>query len=186
VKAVINARGLNTVVGGGTPSPRMREAMDRFDRYYVDMKDLLEKTGEIVARTIGAEAAYITPGAAAALTLGTAACITGDDVEKMAALPDTTGLKNRVVIQANHTNQYDRAVTIVGTKLIEVGDKSGTTREQLESALNDPVACVLYAAHLEGAPGVLPLDRVLEIARGKGVPVLVDAAGQIYPIDRML
>jgi D-glucosaminate-6-phosphate ammonia-lyase len=186
VKPVINARGLNTVVGGGTPSPRMREAMERFDRYYVDMKDLLEKTGEIVARTLGAEAAYITPGAAAALTLATAAFITGDDIDKIASLPDTTGLKNRVVIQANHTNQYDRSVTIVGTKLVEVGDKSGTTRQQLESALNDQVACVLYAAHLDQAPGVLQLPEVLEIAHGKGVPVLVDAAGQVYPIDRML
>ena len=99
VKAVINARGFNTVVGGNTPSPRMKDVMRQMDRYYVDMQDLLAKSGEIIARLMGAEAAYVTPGAAAALTLGTAACITGDDLEKMALLPDTTGMKNKVVIQ---------------------------------------------------------------------------------------
>jgi L-seryl-tRNA(Ser) seleniumtransferase len=186
VRPVINARGFNTVVGGGTPSPRMKEAMERMDRYYVDMKDLLEKTGQIIAGLIGAEAAYVTPGAAAALTLGAAACITGDDVEKMARLPDTAGLKNKVVIQANQTYQYDRSVTIVGTTLVEVGDQSGTTAGQLESALTADVACVLYPAHLDQVAGALPLAQVLEIAHAKGVPVMVDAAAQVYPLERML
>jgi D-glucosaminate-6-phosphate ammonia-lyase len=186
VRPVINARGLNTVVGGGTPSPRMKEAMERMDRYYVDMRDLLEKSGQIIARLLGCEAAYVTPGAAAALTLGTAACITGDDVDKMARLPDTEGLKNKVVIQANQTYQYDRSVTIVGTTLVEVGGQSGTTAQQLESAMTADVACVLYPAHLDQVPGALPLDKVLEIAHAKGVPVLVDAAAQVYPIERML
>src|SRR5947208_12807711 len=139
VRPVINARGFNTVVGGGTPSPRMREAMERMDRYYVDMRDLLEKTGQIIARLLGAEAAYVTPGAAAALALGTAACITGDDLEKMALLPDTEGMKNKVLIQASQTYQYDRSVTIVGARLVEVGDTSGTTAEQLAAALTDDV-----------------------------------------------
>jgi D-glucosaminate-6-phosphate ammonia-lyase len=186
VRPVINARGFNTVVGGGTPSPRMKEAMERMDRYYVDMRDLLEKTGQIIARLLGCEAAYVTPGAAAALTLGTAACITGDDVEKMARLPDTEGLKNKVVIQANQTYQYDRSVTIVGTTLVEVGDGSGTTAQQLEAVLTADVACVLYPAHLDQVAGALPLEKVLEIAHAKGVPVLVDAAAQIYPLERML
>ena len=45
---------------------------------------------------------------------------------------------------------------------------------------------MLYPAHLDQVAGALPLDKVLEIAHGKGVPVLVDAAAQIYPIERML
>jgi D-glucosaminate-6-phosphate ammonia-lyase len=186
VRPVINARGFNTVVGGGTPSPRMREAMERMDRYYVDMQDLLDKTGQIIARLIGCEAAYVTPGAAAALTLGTAACITGDDLEKMALLPDTAGMKNKVVIQASQTYQYDRSVTIVGTTLVEVGDASGTTAAQLEAALTADVACVLYPAHLDDVPGALPLQQVLDLAHARGVPVLVDAAAQVYPLERML
>jgi L-seryl-tRNA(Ser) seleniumtransferase len=66
----------------------------------------------------------------------------------------------------------------VGTSLVEVG------AENLEDALGDTdVAAVLYPAHLESRPGALPLDEVLRIAHQKGVPVLVDAAGQVHPLD---
>src|SRR5215813_5094781 len=135
VRPVINARGHNTVLGGSTPSPRVRQAMEDAERYYVVMQDLLRSTGETIAGLIGAEAAYVTSGAAAALALGTAACITGNDLEKIALLPDTEGMKNKVLIQASQTYQYDRSVTIVGARLVEVGDASGTTAEQLAAAL---------------------------------------------------
>jgi D-glucosaminate-6-phosphate ammonia-lyase len=184
VTPVINARGHNTVLGGSTPAPRVKEAMERAERYYVDMQELLDKAGQIVAELLEAEAAYVTPGAAAALALGTAACITGEDVELMARLPDTVGLRNRVVIQKRHHYSYERATTIVGTTLIEVGDDAGTTAEQLAAALRPDVANVLYPAHLEGTPGTLSLAEVIEIAHSTGVPVLVDAAGQVYPLER--
>jgi D-glucosaminate-6-phosphate ammonia-lyase len=185
VKPVINARGFMTVLGGSTPSPRVKQAMEEAERYFVEMKDLLEKGGEIVAGLIGCEAAYITPGAAAALALGTAACVTGSDMDKMARLPDTAGMKNQVVIQKCQRYSYDRAPTIVGTKLVEVGDENGATAEQLEAAIGPQTACVLYAAHLEDRPGALSFDQTLEIAHRKGVPLLTDAAGQVYPIERM-
>lgn len=185
VTPVINARGHNTVLGGSTPSPKVKEAMERAERYYVDMAQLLERAGEIVAGLIGAEAAYVTPGAAAALALGTAACITGSDMDAIARLPDTTGMRAKVLLQAAHHYAYERATTIVGTKLVEVGDTSGTTEAQLDAALGADVATVLYPAHLEGKPGTLPLRQVIEIARRKNVPVLVDAAGQVYPISKM-
>ncbi len=184
VTPVINARGHNTLLGGSTPSPRVKAAMERAERYYVDMEQLLDKTGEIVAGLLGAEAAYVTPGAAAALALGTAACITGRDPELMARLPDTTGLKNQVVIQHAHRYAYERAPTIVGTKLVEVGDAAGTRPEQLEAALGADTATVLHPAHLEDKAGSLPLLQVLEIAHRRSVPVLVDAAGQVYPLEK--
>ena len=160
VKPVINARGFLTVLGGSNPSPRVKQAMDEADRYFVEMKDLLEKGGEIIARLIGCEAAYITPGAAAALALGTAACVTGNDLDKMSRLPDTTGMKNKVVIQKCQRYSYDRAPTIVGTKLVEVGDENGATAEQLEAAIGPETANVLYVAHLESRPGAIELDGV--------------------------
>jgi D-glucosaminate-6-phosphate ammonia-lyase len=184
VRPVINARGHNTVLGGSTPSPRVRQAMEDAERYYVVMQDLLRSTGETIAGLIGAEAAYVTSGAAAALALGTAACITGNDLEKIGRLPDTAGLKNKVLIQARHHYAYEHATTIVGAKLIEVGTPGeGTTAAQLEAALTPDVATVLYPAHLEGKPGCLPLKDVLSIAHARGVPVLVDAAGRVFPLE---
>jgi L-seryl-tRNA(Ser) seleniumtransferase len=183
---VINARGHQTVLGGSTPSPHVKAAMERAERYFVDMQRLLQRSGEIIAELIGAEAAYVTPGAAAALALGTAACVTGSDMDAIARLPDTTGRKHKVLIQNRQHYSYERATTIVGTTLVDVGDELGTTAAQLEAALGPDVATVLYPAHMDGTPGTLPLVQVLQIAHGKGVPVLVDAAGQVFPLERFM
>src|SRR5437660_9378526 len=88
VTPVINARGNNTVLGGSTPSARVRRAMEDAERSYVDMQELLERSGDAIAKLIGCEAAYVTPGAAAALALGAAACIAGDNPDNIARLPD--------------------------------------------------------------------------------------------------
>ena len=184
ITPVINARGNNTVLGGSTPSGRVRSAMQESERYYVDMQQLLERSGEVIAKLLGAEAAYVTPGAAAALALGTAACMAGADPDKLAQLPDTTGLPNTVLIQAGHHYHYEHVVTVPGAKLVEVGDPNETTAEQLQTALGPHVAAVLFPAHLDRAPGTVPLSDVQALAHARGVPVLVDAAGRVYPLDK--
>lgn len=173
---VINARGNNTVLGGSTPSARVKRAMQDAERYYVDMQELLERSGQAIASMLECEAAYVTPGAAAAMALGTAACMAGSDPERISRLPDTTGMRNTVLIQRGHHYHYQRAVTVPGAHLLEV--------DQLEPALTDDVAAVLFPAHLDGAPGTLSLEKVLELAHRKNIPVIVDAAGRIYPIER--
>src|SRR5215469_4246310 len=109
VTPVINARGNNTVLGGSTPSARVKRAMQDTERYYVDMQQLLERSGQAIAGMLECEAAYVTPGAAAALALGTAACMAGADREKIARLPDTSGMPNTVLIQSGHHYHYQRA-----------------------------------------------------------------------------
>jgi L-seryl-tRNA(Ser) seleniumtransferase len=184
VTPIINARGNNTVLGGTTPSARVRRAMQEAERSYVDMQQLLERSGAVIAGLLGAEAAYVTPGAAAALALGTAACIAGADPDKISRLPDTTGLPATVLIQVGHHYHYERAVTVPGGKLVGVGDPNGTTAAQLEAALGPHVATILFPAHLEGKAGTLSLPEVVAIAHAHGIPVLVDAAGRIYPLDK--
>src|SRR5437588_10433636 len=77
ITPIINAIGHRTILGGSYLSPRVRAAQEEANRYFVNMAELLEKSGEIVARLLDSEAAYITTGASAALALGKAACITG-------------------------------------------------------------------------------------------------------------
>ena len=185
VTPVINARGNQTVLGGSMFAPKVQETMDAANRYFVDMGALQERSGEIIAELVGCEAAFVTPGCAAALALGTAGCIAGDDVEKMARLPDTTGMKRNVLIQASQRYHYERATTIVGARLVEVGDARGTQAEQLAAAMDDDTAVVLVPAHLDGHGRALPLTEVIAIAHEHEVPVLVDAASQIYPVERL-
>jgi L-seryl-tRNA(Ser) seleniumtransferase len=186
VKPVINAKGFSTVVGGNTPSPRMKQAMEEAERHYVDMRELLEASGKILARLMGAEAAYVTAGAAAGMALGTAACMAGADPDKMAQLPDTTGLRDTVLIQRPMIYQYDRAVSVHGARLAEIGEPDGCTVEQLDAAIGPNTACVLFPAHLDRLPNVVPLAEVVRLAHAKAVPVLVDAAPEVYPVERFL
>lgn len=184
VKPLINAAGNQTVLGGSRLSPTVREAMEDANRYYVDMEEMLKRSGEVVANILGAEAALITPGCASALALGSAACMAGSDPEKMERLPDSTGMKNEFLIQNRQRYKYDRCMTIFGGKLVEVGDENGTTAAQLEAAIGDKTAGLLYLAP-GGGEGVVPLEEALRINKGRGVPVIVDAASQVYPLDRM-
>jgi len=181
---VINATGSVTMLGGSTPAPEVREAMDRADGAYVPLMELEERAGEAIAKMVNVPAAYITSGAGSALTLATAACMAGDDDDKIQQLPNTTGMKNEVLIQARHRYWYDRCLELAGAKLVMFGDSEGTSLEDLENAIGPNTAAVhYYAVAQEPDPSALSLEDTIEIAHAKGVPVLVDAAGQIYPLD---
>jgi L-seryl-tRNA(Ser) seleniumtransferase len=133
---------------------------------------------------LGAEAALVTPGCAAAIALGTAACLSGTDAEKIERLPDTTGMKREILIQKRQRYKYDRCLTIFGGKLIEVGDANGTTTAQLAAAITEQTVAIHYFAP-GGDPGVVPIEEVIRIGHARGVPILVDAASQIYPLERL-
>ena len=76
----INARGNQTLLGGSTPPPEIQQAMDEaMNSGYVVFEDLLRKTGDFIAETLGTEAAFVTSGAAAAISLGSAAALAGND-----------------------------------------------------------------------------------------------------------
>jgi L-seryl-tRNA(Ser) seleniumtransferase len=113
------------------------------------------------------------------MAIGTAACMAGADPDKVAQLPDPTGMPNTVLIQAGHHYHYEHVVTVPGAKLREVdGTEAG-----LQAALGPHVANVLFPAHLDGAPNTVRFERVIEIAHAHNVPVLVDAAGRIFPLE---
>jgi len=185
VRPVINATGgQRTLLGGSLLSPQVRQAMEDANRYYVDMGELLEKSGQIVAGLLGAEAAYITPGCCAALALGTAACMAGRDPAKLEQLPDARGMRDEVLIQKGQRYKYDRCVTSAGAHLVEIGDPSGTSVEGIEAAIGPRTVAILYRAP-DGGPGVVPLEEVIRVGHRHGVPIIVDAAGQVYPLERL-
>jgi len=183
-RPVINATGSVTMLGGSTPAPEVKEAMERAEGAYIPLMELEEKAGAAIAKMVNVPAAYITSGAGSALTLATAACMAGDDDAKIQQLPDTTGMKNEVLIQERQRYWYDRCLELAGAKLVMFGNAEGTTREDLEKAIGPNTAAVhYYAVAQEPDSQALSLEDTIEIAHAKGVPVLVDAAGQIYPLD---
>ena len=179
---VINAIGNLTMLGGSSPSPAVQEAMQLAGRYYVDMDEFFCSTGAIIAGMLECEAALVTPGCAAALVLGTAACMTGADPEKMGRLPDATGMKREVVIQAAQRYKYDRVIRLPGARIVEAGTDSGTTPEELKAALGPETAALLYPA-TGASENLVSLPVAIEIAHQYDIPVIVDAAYRVYPLD---
>ncbi len=186
VKRIINAAGNLTMLGGSILAPQVRAAMEAANESFVEMEELLDKSGKAIADLLGVEAALVTSGCFAALVQGAAGIMTGKDPEKIARLPDTTGMKDEFLIQKRMRYHYDRCASVPGSRLIEVGDEQGTTAGQLEAAIGTSTAGILYLARAEGAEGTLTLSEVVSIARDRGVAVLVDAAAEIYPPERMM
>jgi len=176
VRPVINACGIYTDLGGSVFSARVWQAMHEINCSFVRMVDLLDRSGEMLASLVGAEAARVVPGASAAITLGTAACIAGQDGSVWEQLPDTSGLKNEVIIQKAHRYKYDRMVRIAGGRLVEAGSENGTTLPELKRAFGPQTAMVLLPAHLERKSGTIALEEVSSVAHAHGIPVFMDAA----------
>ena len=181
---VINAIGSVTLLGGSTPAPEIKAEMDRADSAYIPLMELEEKAGAVIAQMADVPAAYVTSGAGSALTLAAAACMAGDDDDSIQRLPDTTGMKNEILIQRRQRYWYDRCIEASGARLVEFGSTEGTTRRDLEEAIGPNTAAVhYYAVEQSPDPRALSLEDTIEVSHASGVPVLVDAAGQIYPLE---
>ncbi|MQG06553.1 MAG: hypothetical protein FI681_01900 [SAR202 cluster bacterium] len=191
-KPIINAIGSVTLLGGSTPKPVVKEAMDRADAAYVNLPHLQEVVGKKIADYCNVPSAYVTSGAGAALALAGAAFMAGNDDDLIQQLPNTSGMKGEMLIQKCQRYWYDRCIEVSGAKLVEFGDELGAVESDLENAITEQTCGITWVAN-ELSPGTvvgnniqtnpLSLEKVIEIAKKHGIYVLVDAAAQIYPLD---
>lgn len=186
VRTIVNASGPATRLSGGIMLPEVAQAMAEASQWCVDLGELQGRASELIAEATGAEAGYVTAGAAAALMLGTAACLAGLDPARMNRLPDTTGMPNEVIVARSQRNMYDHAVAQAGARLIEVGipdrfSGAGVRDAEIweyEAAIGERTAAILFVAQGHAEP---PLPRIVELARRRRLPVIVDAAAQLPP-----
>lgn len=182
---VINAAGNQTVIGGSRVSPGVQEAMIAANRYYVSMDELFHSTGEMIAEMLGTEAAFVTPGCGAALALSAAACMSVGDAGRMEQLPHTNDMPNQFLFQRRQKYHYQRCLTVFGGRVMMVGTQSGTSVEQLEDSITEQTAGIHYFASGDADDSILDLDGILEVASRHDLPVTIDAAYQVYPLDTM-
>lgn len=172
VRPLINCQGTFTILSGSQSLPEVKRAMDEASRHYVHLDELMEKVGQQLASLTGAEFGIVTAGCAAALTVVTAACVAGADPEKMQRLPDTSGMKNEVIMPRASRNVYDHAIRMVGIRIVEVENPP-----QFRSAVNDRTAMITILGDAEERNGV-SLEEMVEVGRQRSIPVLVDAAAE--------
>jgi len=191
VEPLINVVGAFTAYGGALMEKEALLAMDEAARESVRLDELQAAASKVIAEVTHAEAGIVTAGAAAGMTLGTAACIAGFDVNKMNRLPDTAGIPNEVIIPWSHISPYNHAFRAAGATLIKVGMVSAfrpfseaymVGRGEIETAITENTVAIAYTARPESSP---PLEVVTEIGRKYNIPVIVDAAPQVPPIENL-
>ena len=185
VRPIINAAGSVTKYGGTKTRPEVLEVMAGAARIMVNVEELNRKAGEELARVTGAEAGFVCSGAAGGLVLQAAACIAGQDPVKMRKLPDTTGMKNEIIIQNMHRFPYEQAYRTAGGKLVEIGDSRYSHPWELEGAIGENTAAVAFLCAPMTNRRALSLPQVCEIAHSRDVPVIVDAASMLPPRDNL-
>ena len=186
VQPVINCATTYTRLGGSIMAPHVAQAMADSAGAFVNIFDLQEAVGKRLAELTGNEAAYVSNGAAAALAIATAAAITGEDVALMARLPTRLdGMKNQVVVHRTQRNWYDIAVRMTGVELVEIGHIYETYPWEIDDAINERTAAVVYFAGAHLNRNTLPLEFVIERAHARGVPMIVDAAAQVPPVSNL-
>ena len=190
VPRIINAYGTNTRLSAGMMAPEVLAAMAEASRATVEMHVLQAAASRAIAQATGAEAGIVTSGASAALLLGAAACMARLDPGLMNRLPETGGAPNEFIVVRSQRNMYDRAITVAGGRIVEVGipDRlSGpgvrdASPWEIADAITPRTAAVYYLAGANSEPA---LSAVVRVARERNLPVLVDAAAQLPPADNL-
>jgi L-seryl-tRNA(Ser) seleniumtransferase len=179
IRPFINAAGTYTAMTASLMPPEVIDAIEYASKHYVMLSELQDKVGERIASLVHAEAAMVTSGAASALTLGTAAVLTGTDERKIVDLPNLATMKSEVIIQKSHRFGYDHAVRNCGVKLIEV-----ETREDLERAINPQTAMMLFYNN-NNTEGRIRDEEFAQLGKKHGVPTFNDAAADVPPVENL-
>ena len=186
LEPVINASGAVTRLGGAPMPPEVLEAYTLAAHDAVPLEQAQGLASRVLTEVTGAEAGLVTSGAAAALTLGAAAILAGYDLARIEKLPHTEDFPHEFVVAREQRNGYDHAVRAAGARLVEVGFHeivagAGVRRAEVwefEAAFGPRTAGVFYVSDPHSRPR---LEDVVAVAHAHGLPVLVDAAGELPP-----
>lgn len=187
VTPVLNAAGPVTRYGGSVLSERVLAAMAEATRSFVRLDELQLAAGRKLAEWTGAEAGYVTTGAAAGLTLGAAAILAGSDVVRMEKLPDTSGMPNRFILQRVHLSDYDCAIRASGARLLPIDCEEDWPPERVAEEVGKAAregACGAVYVFRTGDRG-MPLEVWVQACHRFGLPVLVDASVRLPPVDNL-
>lgn len=173
VRSLINGRGTWTYLSGSLELPEVRAAKQAAALHFVDIFELHHAVSRRLAELSGAEAGMVTSGSAGAMASATAACIAGTDPAKIWQLPDTTGLQHEVIMHGGRS-AFDNAIRLAGGKLVLAHGE-----DEVRAAINENTA-MIYTTSL-GAT----LEKVIAVAKESKVPLLLDDAAGIPPIENL-
>lgn len=178
VTPVINASVTMTFLSGSLMLPEVLEAINSTSHDFANIYELQDKVGAKIAEMLHVESAMVTSGAACAILLSTAACITGTDQEKIKQLPNLPGARPEVIMQKTHRYLFDQAVTTTGAKIIEVEGA-----EEMDKAISERTVMALFF-NAAGKSSITHEDFVA-VAKKHKIPTLLDAAADVPPVENL-
>jgi uncharacterized pyridoxal phosphate-dependent enzyme len=173
VKPLINGRGTWTYLSASLELPEVRAAQVEASQHFVNIFDLQRAVGKRLAELTGAESGMITSGAAGAMAVATAGCIAGTDPDKIWQLPNTDGLKNEVVMVGGRS-VFDSAIRLTGAKLV-----LAESADQIANAITPNTVMIYTSSSPE------QLAKEIAVAKAHHVPIFMDAADGIPPVDKL-
>ena len=176
----INAAGTYTYLTGALMPATVQAAVAEAAKHPVFLEDLQKAAGDYLARKLRCEGAMVTAGAASAVTLATAACMTvANGSSASHAMPtDMNGLKNEVIVQKAHRYDYDHAMRNCGIRFVDVE----SLREYESAFTRNTIMCFFYNA---ADAGQISREDWIRVAHAHGVPCLNDAAADVPPISNL-
>lgn len=188
---VINASGTFTPLGVSRSSAKVATVASEALSAFFIMDELQAVASRAIASATGAEAGAVTHCVAAAITLSVAAAMTRGTPDKVTALPDASGLPDRVVLPSGHAVNYGHPilqdVRLAGASVVMAGTDETCTLADLEKALaHADTACLLLVSSrlVRGAP--VDLGDAVAAAHRRGVPAIIDGAAQDMRIKELL
>ncbi|OAT15066.1 putative L-seryl-tRNA(Sec) selenium transferase [Buttiauxella noackiae ATCC 51607] len=183
LKQVINASGRMTALGVSTPRPEVVEAVANGMNHYFEMKDLVNKTGEYIAKLLDVEAATVVSCASAGIAQSVAAVLVKDNAWLIENLHGTPLENNEIVLPKGHNVNFGAPVgTMVylgGGKVVEAGYANECSAEQLAAAISPRTAAILYIkSHHSVQKSMLSVEQAAVVARKHNLPLIVDAAAE--------
>jgi L-seryl-tRNA(Ser) seleniumtransferase len=179
VRPFINAAGTYTAMTSSLMPAEVVAAIEYAAKHYVMLDELHDKVGARLATLLRCEGVMVTSGAASALTLGTAAVLTGTDQQKIVDLPKLAGPRREVIVQKTHRFGYDHAVRNCGVDLVEV-----ETREELERAVTERTAMMLFY-NANNFVGRIRDEEFAQLGKKHRIPTLNDCAADVPPVENL-
>ncbi len=188
VQSWINAKNWSTDVGGNLLDDRVLEAMNEVAKTFVDIRELITRVDDRIAELCRSEEAHITTGASGAIELAVAGCIAGNELKNWRKLPHTEEMKNEVLLARGHYINYTPQWIACGARLVEYGISGmlKPSKKEMEALISEKTCCLAYTFSYNNVPrGDQPFEEVVEMGRKYNLPVVVDAASELPPVENL-
>ena len=190
IGSIVNAKGFSSSFGGALVAPSVAQAGAAAVHCQVPVFELMDGAGAWLSERLGVPGAIVTSGASAGVQVCVAACLIKANGGDVSQLPHIPGDRIDVLVpRVSHWRFIPQLVAGTGARPILVGDMrpfdpdydpstAGVSREMLEPLISPRVAAIYFFL---GPQTMDQLRDTVALANAAGLPVIVDAAGQLPP-----